>query len=77
MPMATTEPTARISTNTAKASPMASVSGGSRSASQAPPISTCMPSIERSPLAAMRWSISTPMSAASLAAMSAPVSMSA
>ena len=40
MPMATTEPTAMISTNTAKARPMASDSGGSRSASQAPPTST-------------------------------------
>ena len=32
-PMATTEPTAAISTNTANASPMASVSGGSWPAS--------------------------------------------
>ena len=69
MPMATTEPTARISTNTANASPMASDSGGSRPASHEPPISTRTPSARR-PLALIRRSISSPISAASLAVVS-------
>ena len=62
-PMATTEPTAAISTNTAKARPMASVSGGSCSASQKPPTSTCTPASRR-PLRSMRCSISMPASTA-------------
>ena len=71
-PMATTEPTAMISTNTAKARPMASDSGGSRPESHEPPTSTSTPSTERSPRASIRASISPPISAASLA--SVPVS---
>ena len=66
-PMATTEPTAMISTNTAKARPMASDWGGTRSESQAPPTSTWTPSTERSPRASIRSLISPPISADSSA----------
>ena len=66
-PMATTDPTAMISTNTAKARPMASDSGGSRSESQAPPTSTWTPSPERSPPASIRALIWPPISDDSLA----------
>ena len=52
-PMATTEPSTTIRMKIARASPTASDSGGSRSARNDPPTSTCRPSLERSPAPSM------------------------
>ena len=65
--MATTEPSTAMSTKMAKASPIASDSGGSSSANQIPPTSTSRPSIDRSPSSSMRSSMAAPVACASVA----------
>ena len=65
MPMARTEPNARISTTMANARPISSDSGGSNSPSAAPPTSTRSPSTSGS-----MSTISAPISALSVWSMS-------